>query len=123
NREYGIAGQIGRNSFPPGIFWEKGIEKISIRNLEIDQQTFLIIIGGAYKTGQEDAVANLDRLEAATRTYFDGCDITFCWSAQNYRAADDLPYIGRDASGCFIATGFQTDGLVYGTLAASIIAE
>lgn len=123
NREYGIAARVERSSFPPGIFWEKGIEQLSIRKLEVDQQTFLISVGGAYKTGQEDATVNLDRLEAATRTYFKRCEIAFRWSAQNYRAADDLPYIGRDASGCFVATGFQTDGLVYGTLAAAIIAD
>jgi Rieske Fe-S protein len=34
-----------------------------------------------------------------------------------------LPYIGRDPTDCFIATGFETDGLTYGTLAASLIAD
>ena len=50
-------------------------------------------------------------------------EIAFRWSAQNYSAADGLPYIGKDASDCFIATGFQTDGLTWGTVAASIIAD
>lgn len=34
-----------------------------------------------------------------------------------------MPYIGRDGSGCFIATGFGTDGLVWGTVAAQVIAQ
>jgi len=39
--------------------------------------------------------------------------------------ADLLPYIGRKSSGSnqFVATGFSTDGLVYGTLAGMIISD
>ncbi len=123
NREYGIAARIEKGAFPPGIFWGKGSERISVRNLEVGNDVFLICVGGEHKTGQEDALAYLDRLKATARLYVNGNRIAFRWSAQNYRAADYLPYIGRDASDCFIATGFQTDGLVYGSLAASIIAD
>jgi Rieske Fe-S protein len=49
--------------------------------------------------------------------------VAFRWSAQNYRGADGLPYVGRDASGCFIATGFSTDGLIWGTVSAQLIAD
>src|SRR5690606_35588981 len=109
--------RIEKGTFPSGIFWGKGSERISVRNLEVGNDVFLICVGGEHKTGQEDALAYLDRLKATARLYVNGNRIAFRWSAQNYRAADYLPYIGRDASDCFIATGFQTDGLVYGSLA------
>lgn len=123
NREYGLATRIPKGSFPPGIFWGKGTERLSVRNLEVGRETFLICVGEEHKTGQEDTITSLGRLENAARARFDVREIAFRWSAQNYSAADSLPYIGRDASGCLIATGFQTDGLVYGSLAASIIAD
>ena len=62
-------------------------------------------------------------LEMAVEQQFGPGEAAYRWSAQNYRAADRLPYIGRDTSGCFIATGFSTDGLVWGTVSARIIAE
>jgi glycine/D-amino acid oxidase-like deaminating enzyme/nitrite reductase/ring-hydroxylating ferredoxin subunit len=123
NREYGLATRTDRGSFPPGIFWGSGIERQSVRNLEVGEDTFLIYVGEEHKTGHHDARTSLDRLEVAAGEYFDMRDFAFRWSAQNYKAADGLPYIGRDASDCFIATGFETDGLTYGTVAARIITD
>ena len=123
NREYGLATRIDRGSFPPGIFWGSGIERQSVRNLEVGEDTFLIYVGEEHKTGQQDARTSIDRLEAAASEYFHMRDFAFRWSAQNYSAADGLPYIGRDSTDCFIATGFKTDGLTYGTVAATLIAD
>lgn len=122
-REYGLATPIAKNSFPPGIFWSSGVDRLSVRNVEVDDAAFLVCVGEEHKTGQEDAIICLDRLETAASAHFDVREIAFRWSAQNYSTADGLPYIGRDAADCFIATGFETDGLVYGTLAASIIRD
>lgn len=123
NREYGLAARIARNSFPSGIFWGTGIERLSIRNVDVDDATFLVCVGEEHKTGQENAKISLDRLESSAHAHFNVREVAFRWSAQNYSTADGLPYIGRDATGCFIATGFETDGLTYGTLAASLIAD
>ncbi|PTR16196.1 glycine/D-amino acid oxidase-like deaminating enzyme [Nitrosospira sp. Nsp2] len=123
NREYGLATRIERDGFPAGIFWGSGVDRISARELGVDDETYLICVGEEHKTGQEDANINLDRLEAAAAAHFQVRDIAFRWSAQNYAPADSLPYIGKDATGCFIATGFETDGLTWGTVAASIITD
>lgn len=47
------------------------------------------------------------------------------WSAQSYRPADGLPYIGPGPGSdrLYLATGYSGDGLVYGTLAAMIISD
>ena len=79
--------------------------------------------GEEHKTGQADTEISFDRLETAAHAYLDIHDVELRWSAQNYSPADGLPYIGRDPTDCFIATGFETDGLTYGTLAASLIAD
>ncbi|HEX8874995.1 MAG TPA: FAD-dependent oxidoreductase [Nitrosospira sp.] len=122
-REYGLATRIARGSLPPGIFWGSGVGWLSLRSVDTDDATFLVCVGEDHKTGQEDATISFDRLETAARAYLDIREVDLRWSAQNYRSADGLPYIGRDTSDCFIATGFGTDGLIYGTLAASLIAD
>ena len=94
-----------------------------MRTVDAEDATFLVCVGEEHKTGQQDARISLDRLETSALAYLNIGDIELQWSAQNYTSADGLPYIGRDQSDCFIATGFETDGLTYGTLAASVIAD
>ena len=55
--------------------------------------------------------------------HFEVQSIPFKWGGQHYRPADHLPYLGREEhdSDVFIATGFSTDGLVYGALAGRVI--
>jgi glycine/D-amino acid oxidase-like deaminating enzyme/nitrite reductase/ring-hydroxylating ferredoxin subunit len=123
HREYGVAGPAPAGAFPPGIFWAQGGERLSVRGLDTPQGSLLICVGEDHKTGQHDASAALAALEDAARRRVQLRDCTFRWSAQNFQSPDKLPYIGKDASGCYIATGFSTDGLVYGTLAARVIAD
>ena len=52
-------------------------------------------------------------------------EIEFVRAAQNYKPADNLPYIGTSPmeNNIFIATGFSADGLTYGTLSGMIISD
>lgn len=123
-REYGLGLRLARALRPQGIFWSVGETSHSIRSLHAGTQDWLIVIGEEHGTGQHDAAAALQRLEAFARSHFDVAAVDFRWSAQNYSPADGLPYIGRShASEIFVATGFATDGLTYGTLAATVIAD
>ena len=81
-----------------------------------------LCVGQEHKVGIHNAKASLMVMESAIEQQFGAGEVSHRWSAQNYRSADGLPYIGRDFSGCFIATGFSTDGLVWGTVSAQIIA-
>ena len=106
----------------PGIFWWRGDEAL-LRAHDAGQAP---AVSGVRRPGAQDRHPQRqgqpdgagERGRAAVRRGPGG----HRWSAQNYRSADGLPYIGRDFSGCFIATGFSTDGLVWGTVAAQIIA-
>lgn len=123
HRGYGIARPLDGADPGPGIFWYRGDEHYSVRALAAGPQRFLVCVGQEHKTGVHNAKASLMALEAAVSRQFGSAEPAYRWSAQNYRSADGLPYIGRDASGCFIATGFATDGLVWGTLAARVLCE
>ena len=65
------------------------------------------------------------RVEVFSRSLFAIDTIDFMWSAQNYRPADHLPYIGKTfaSNDIYVATGYATNGLLYGPLAARIIAD
>jgi glycine/D-amino acid oxidase-like deaminating enzyme/nitrite reductase/ring-hydroxylating ferredoxin subunit len=127
-REYGIACSANEKPFPEGIFWgyyEEG-KKYSIRLYERGGQRHVLVIGEPHKVGQSDdnmmAVRNLEDFAAR---HLGLTDVAYRWGGQHYRPADLLPYIGREGndSNVFVATGFSTDGLVYGTLAGMLIAD
>lgn len=127
-REYGIAARLEAGTYPEGIFWRfnpKG-EKVSFRSYTRGDQQFIIAVGEPHKVGQStDNQKHLDNLEAFLRDYFELAEVTHRWGGQHYKPADKLPYIGRKTkdSPIFIATGFSTDGLIYGTLSAMLIRD
>jgi glycine/D-amino acid oxidase-like deaminating enzyme len=83
-----------------------------------------MVIGDKFKTGQHgDSDAYVKGLEDYLKSRFDIGEIKYVWGGQQYSAADGLPYIGKHSDNLYILTGFATDGLVYGTLGAMIIAD
>lgn len=120
-REYGLA--FREQTVPPGIFWAQGHPRLSVRGFETNGEHYLVCIGEHHETGRHDAAAALVQLERAAQQYLAVDSPVQRWSAQHFHSPDGLPYIGRDESGAYIATGFSTDGLVYGTIAAHIIAD
>ncbi|KAB0595227.1 MULTISPECIES: NAD(P)/FAD-dependent oxidoreductase [Cupriavidus] len=120
-REYGLA--FHEQAVPAGIFWAQAHPRLSVRGLEANGKHYLLCIGEHHETGRHDAAAALAQLERAAQEYLAVGSPVQRWSAQHFHSPDGLPYIGRDESGAFIATGFSTDGLVYGTVAAHIITD
>jgi glycine/D-amino acid oxidase-like deaminating enzyme/nitrite reductase/ring-hydroxylating ferredoxin subunit len=128
-REYGIACKLATDSpSPEGIMWGYHGEEnfISSRMYEREGQRYLILVGNPHKVGQNsENELNISALEKHAHEYFKTEEITHRWGGQHYRPADFLPYIGQEESdsSVYMATGFSTDGLVYGSLAAKIIAD
>ncbi|MFZ2490534.1 MAG: FAD-dependent oxidoreductase [Thermoanaerobaculia bacterium] len=126
-REYGIAAVLSGDAFPEGIFWtlEQPMNH-SIRSFDANGTKYLVVIGEKHKVGQhdnaEDYYANV---ESYARTHFPVASIAFTWSGQHYHAADQLPFIGQSGTNddLFIATGFSTNGLLWGPVAAAIITD
>lgn len=124
-REYGIAFRAAdwAPGFPSGIFWAQGFERLSVRGLDTAEGSFVVCIGQQHETGQGDPPDAMEKLEQIARRRVRAGEPVYRWSAQHFHSPDELPYIGPDARGLHIATGFSTDGLTYGTLAARIIAD
>lgn len=126
-REYAVAYKYNGNMVP-GIFW--GIDhenKHSIRHYQTGEEKFLIVLGEKHKTGQkEHNLENIQELKNYAATHFGMTgEPAFQWGAQHYRSSDGLPSIGTvDKQGSvYLATGYSTDGLVYGTLGAMILTD
>ncbi|MCP0913235.1 FAD-dependent oxidoreductase [Legionella sp. 27cVA30] len=87
----------------------------------------LMMTGDHHKTGQgHDMQAHFTKLKTCFREIFPAAEFAYEWSAQHYRSADDIPYIGLASSmshHTYAATGYFADGLVYGTVAGIFIAD
>jgi glycine/D-amino acid oxidase-like deaminating enzyme/nitrite reductase/ring-hydroxylating ferredoxin subunit len=125
-REYGLAFKIKNAKHAKGIFWGHYDEKghISTRPYTLEGETYMMVIGGAHKVGQDSSKEKIKFLEYFARTYFDFDEVDYIWGGQHYRPADLLPYIGQTHhETTFAATGFSTDGLTWGTVAAQIMCD
>lgn len=127
-REYGIACKTEGDSLPDGIFWGYygKSKKFSTRIYTRADKKYLIVVGEPHKVGHKKNNEECFReLQKFASSHFDINEPEFLWGGQHYRPADLLPYIGflHKNSGEYIATGYSTDGLVYGTIAAELIAD
>jgi glycine/D-amino acid oxidase-like deaminating enzyme/nitrite reductase/ring-hydroxylating ferredoxin subunit len=123
-REFGIAAELKGNDFPGGIYWGMDEPRHSIRGLKNNGKNYVMVIGDKFKTGQHgDTKEYIRGLENYLQQRLDISEIKYVWGGQQYRSADGLPYIGKHNEKIYFLTGFATDGLIYGTLAAMIVSD
>jgi glycine/D-amino acid oxidase-like deaminating enzyme/nitrite reductase/ring-hydroxylating ferredoxin subunit len=125
-REFGVGLELPSAQLPGGIFWGLNQPKHSIRVYHDHQsgRSYAIAVGDKFKTGQHgDSAEHINGLENYLRARLDVGSTKFTWGGQHYRSADGLAYIGKHGARLYFLTGFATDGLVYGTLAAMIVAD
>lgn len=125
-REYAVAAKLNSGDYPDGIYWDtEATFHTSMRTYNNDTGKYVLVLGGHHKVGQEDHYERFfDKLEEQAHKYFDVSGIEYKWSAQHYKPADGLPYIGESSDdGIYYATGFSTDGLTYGVLSAMIFKD
>jgi Rieske Fe-S protein len=92
----------------------------------IGDNKILIVGGEDHKTGQDDPEEAFSKLIEYVNTYFPVGEIIYKWSSQYYIPTDGLPYIGHfpgQADGSFVATGFNGNGMIFGTLSGCIISD
>jgi glycine/D-amino acid oxidase-like deaminating enzyme/nitrite reductase/ring-hydroxylating ferredoxin subunit len=122
-REFGIAAEL-KGEFPAGIYWGMNSPKHSVRLFSSGEKNYVMVIGDKFKTGQHgDTREYVAGLESYLKSRVDVSETKFVWGGQQYRPADGLPYIGKHSDKIYFMTGFATDGLTYGTLAAMIITD
>jgi glycine/D-amino acid oxidase-like deaminating enzyme/nitrite reductase/ring-hydroxylating ferredoxin subunit len=130
-RSYVVAAKL-KGKAPNGNFWDMDTphhvtssHPSRAGSMELD---LLMVAGAHHKVGQpqEETIDHYHDLEKYLYKNYDVEKIAYRWSAQHYKSADYVPYIGKSPGGSensYIATGFFADGLVYGTIAGVIIPD
>lgn len=127
-RSYVLGIHTESNEYPGGMYLSAEEPKRSIRYVETDDHSKLILIGGQkHKTGQGICTFNhYEELRSFAERHFQIRDIAYRWSAQDLITGDTLPYIGRitaSTPNVYIATGFRKWGMTNGTAAALLIRD
>jgi glycine/D-amino acid oxidase-like deaminating enzyme/nitrite reductase/ring-hydroxylating ferredoxin subunit len=126
-REYALAVRLKSNTPAGGVYWHLTKSQMySVRPYSNEQGSFLLVLDASHKLGHvKQTEESFKKVEEYLRAHFDVDKVEYTWAAQNYKAADKIPFIGTSPmeDNIYIATGFAADGLIYGTLAAMIISE
>lgn len=126
-REFALAARLKGSLPAPGIYWHvQTDQQYSIRPYHSEAGDYLLVLGEPYKVGSKSQTEELvDHVAVYLRKHFEVEEIDFIWAAQNYKPADNLPYIGKSPleKHTYIATGYAADGLIYGTLAGMLISD
>ncbi|WP_353643232.1 FAD-dependent oxidoreductase [Mesorhizobium sp. WSM2239] len=110
-----------------GMFISVGSPTHSLRSAERDGKSYLIAVGGEFRTGvTEDELAMVSDLQAFLKSTFGVESLSHSWINEDFRPMDDLPFVGRASSAkphFFVAVGFDAWGVTQATVAAGIIAD
>ena len=122
-RSYVLGFTLKNENYPSGLSYDMQEPYHYFRTHEIDGQPYLILGGEDHKTGHDNPEEAFSALEQYARKYYDVDSIAYKWSSQYYVPADGLPYIGHTGDHTYVATGFNGNGMMFGTLSAKIISD
>ena len=116
---YVLGANIPCDSLPSALFWDT-LDPYSYLRVDRRSDSDYAIFGGAdHKTGQvADPVNCFASLVPKLKKIAPEARIEHRWSGQVIETYDGLPFIGQNAEGQFIATGFCGNGITFGTISA-----
>jgi glycine/D-amino acid oxidase-like deaminating enzyme/nitrite reductase/ring-hydroxylating ferredoxin subunit len=125
-RSYAMAAQFGEAEHFDDLVYDMRDPYHYFRTQEIDGEVYLIAGGKDHKTGQpqNNAHQHMRLLESHVRKHFNIDEVKAAWSSQYYESADGLPYIGHlpgHSERILTATGFGGNGMIYSTIASSVL--
>jgi glycine/D-amino acid oxidase-like deaminating enzyme/nitrite reductase/ring-hydroxylating ferredoxin subunit len=125
-RSYVLGLKLKDDQYPTGLAYDMQEPYHYFRTHEIDGERYLLLGGEDHKTGHDDPEQAYANLEAYARKYYQVEAVAYRWSSQYYIPVDGLPYIGplvASGGNTFIATGFNGNGMMFGTLSGKIISD
>jgi glycine/D-amino acid oxidase-like deaminating enzyme/nitrite reductase/ring-hydroxylating ferredoxin subunit len=124
-RSYVLGIKLADNAYPDCLAYDMKEPYHYFRSHVVNGEKYLILGGEDHKTGHDDPTAAFEKLTNYAKTHYNVESIPFQWSAQYYVPVDGLPYIGQLPGGedrIYVATGYNGNGMQFGTLSAKIIA-
>jgi glycine/D-amino acid oxidase-like deaminating enzyme/nitrite reductase/ring-hydroxylating ferredoxin subunit len=125
-RSYVLGVRLKDENYPKGLAYDMQEPYHYFRTHIIDGKKYLIVGGEDHKTGHENPLNVFANLKNYVSQYYNVESVDFQWSAQYYVPVDGLPYIGEMPGTdpkTFVATGFNGNGMIYGTLSGKIISD
>jgi glycine/D-amino acid oxidase-like deaminating enzyme/nitrite reductase/ring-hydroxylating ferredoxin subunit len=126
SRSYALAVTLDGDP-PEGMYLSAGSPTRSLRPHPTPDGTVLIVDGDSHTTGQDpDTRVHYAAVEEWARANLPVREVTHRWSAQDYRSADLMPYVGALAPGedrVLVACAFRKWGMTNGTAAAAVLAD
>ena len=115
HRSYVVALENAQNV--SGMYVDEDRKGYSFRNYE----NFLLVGGGAHRTGKKGGGFN--ELQKFAATHYPVAKEQYSWATQDCMSLDEIPYIGqysKRTSELYVATGFNKWGMT-GSMAAAMI--
>lgn len=125
-RSYVLGIKLKDDAYPDDLIYDMQEPYHYFRTHVINGKKYLLLGGEDHKTGHADPEKAFENLEAYARQYYQVDVVAYKWSSQYYVPVDGLPYIGAFPGGqkhTFVATGFNGNGMMFGTLSAKIISD
>lgn len=112
----------GISPIPQGMYLSIDSPSRSLRSAPVAGENHLIVGGNGHVVGRDDATLDLVRdIEEWTVERFPGAVLTHSWSAQDYRSANRIPFVGwmpRSHRRVYFATGYNKWGMTNAVAAA-----
>lgn len=124
-QSYVVAARV-EDDVPDGLYWDTDEPYHYTRWMSTQNRKLLIIGGADHRTGKKrDTDDNFERLLEYVYHRYRVQKVEARWSAEYFRSADMLPFIGRvpQRERIFVATGFSGDGLSFGTVAGILVSD
>lgn len=116
---YVIGARLPEATVPEALYWDTHDPYEYLRIEEHADHQYAILGGYDEKTGQEsDNEQVFSSLERRLHEVLPSASMERRWMGQVIETDDGLPFIGENAPGEFIATGFAGNGYTLGTLSA-----
>lgn len=116
---YVIGARLPERTLPEALYWDTHDPYEYLRIEEHDDHQYAIFGGSDEKTGQEsDNEQVFSSLERRLHEVLPSASVERRWLGQVIETDDGLPFIGDNAPGEFIATGYAGNGYTLGTLSA-----
>jgi glycine/D-amino acid oxidase-like deaminating enzyme/nitrite reductase/ring-hydroxylating ferredoxin subunit len=116
---YALGAKVPSGSLPVGLFWDTHDPYDYLRVDRHEGSEYVIFGGEDHKTGQvSDTEKCFARVFAKLKKIVPAAQLEHRWSGQVILTNDGLPFIGENAEGQFIATGFCGNGITFGTISA-----
>jgi glycine/D-amino acid oxidase-like deaminating enzyme/nitrite reductase/ring-hydroxylating ferredoxin subunit len=125
-RSYVLAVRLKNDDYPACLAYDMQEPYHYFRTHQIEEQQYLLVGGADHKTGHDDPEQAFIDLENYVKEHFDIASIDYRWSSQYYVPVDGLPYIGPlpgGSEGAYVATGFNGNGMIFGSLSGEILTD